>query len=85
MRFERRLRFLSFCAVLPSLATSLALLWIVDLTNEARVSVALVLIAATLFLLKILHQRLTFPLRTLANVAGAIREEDYSLRARGVS
>jgi two-component system nitrogen regulation sensor histidine kinase NtrY len=85
VRFERRLRILTFCAALPSLATALALLWIADMTNEARLTVAFVLVAATLFLLNVVHHRLTFPLRTLANVAGAIREEDYSLRARGAA
>jgi two-component system, NtrC family, nitrogen regulation sensor histidine kinase NtrY len=83
MRFERRLLVLSLAAAAPALVTALALLWIVDLSGEARLAISLALVAATLFIIQLLHLRITFPLRTLSNVVGGLREEDYSLRARG--
>jgi len=83
VRFERRLLVLSFLASLPALATAFALLWIVDVSNEVRLAIGLSVVAATLFIVQLLHHRMTFPLRTLANVVGGLREEDYSLRARG--
>ena len=85
MRFEQRLRILTFCATLPAVLTALALLFIADLTSEARFALGVTMLAGTFFLLRVLHHRLTFPLRTLANVVGAIREYDYSLRGRGAA
>ncbi|HYM61265.1 MAG TPA: ATP-binding protein [Thermoanaerobaculia bacterium] len=83
MRFERRLLALSFAAALPATATMLALLWMADVSNEVRVATALSILAVTLFILQVLHHHITFPLRTLANVVGGLREEELSLRAHG--
>jgi two-component system nitrogen regulation sensor histidine kinase NtrY len=83
VRFERRLLLMSLCATLPALATALVLLWVADLSSDTRIAVAAGLLGTTLFILMLLMHRLTFPVRTLANVVGALREHDYSLRARG--
>jgi two-component system nitrogen regulation sensor histidine kinase NtrY len=37
----------------------------------------------TAILVHALHERLIYPLRTLSNLLAALREEDYSIRARG--
>src|SRR4029078_6356724 len=85
VNFERRLLVLSFLASLPALATALVLLCIADLPNAVRLAIALSVVAATLFIVQLLHHRITFPLHTLANVVGGMREEDYSLRTRGAA
>lgn len=85
MRFERRLLVFSLAAAAPALLTALALLWIVDMSSEVRLAIALAVVGATLFIVQMLHLRITFPLRTLSNVVGGMREEDYSLRARGAA
>lgn len=82
MRYETRLVVHATAAALPGVAVALALVWMGDLTSPVRVSLTIALLAVTVLLLKLLHDRITFPLRTLSNVIAALRENDYSLRLR---
>lgn len=83
MRYEDRLVTYATAAALPGVATALALIWLSDLTAPVRISTTIALVAVTVLLLKLMYDRLTFPLRTLSNVIGALREDDFSLRLRG--
>lgn len=54
-----------------------------DFRPQTRFTLILTLaIAATIALLGV-HSYVTYPLRTLSNLLAALREEDYSIRARG--
>ena len=80
--YERRIIGTALLAVLPLAGAAAALVWAGDFPPVVTGTVAL-LIAATLGVATIaLREIVVYPLRSLANVVSAVREEDYSLRAR---
>lgn len=80
--YEHRVNLYCFLVALPGLIVSIILVWMQSWTLESRLG----LIALELFiwwlLALALQEQTTRPLQTLANVIGALREEDYSFRAR---
>jgi nitrogen fixation/metabolism regulation signal transduction histidine kinase len=80
--YEHRISLYSFFVAVPALLVSGVLVWMQPWSLESR----LALIFAELFvwwlLALALQEQTTRPLQTLANVIGALREEDYSFRAR---
>jgi two-component system, NtrC family, nitrogen regulation sensor histidine kinase NtrY len=80
--FERRVTRLSALLVLPGLLASGILVWLQPWTLGSK----LTLLGGELFLCvviaAVLHDYIVRPLQTMANVVGALREEDYSFRAR---
>jgi nitrogen fixation/metabolism regulation signal transduction histidine kinase len=80
--FERRINRFSFLLVAPALIVSGVLIWIQSWSLEQKS----ILFGAELFACFLigvaLHDHIIRPLQTLANVVGALRDEDYSFRAR---
>src|SRR5579864_3297728 len=80
--YEHRINFYSFLVALPCILVSVVLIWVQSWSLESR----LALIGLELFvwwlLALALQEQTTRPLQTLSNVIGALREEDYSFRAR---
>jgi two-component system nitrogen regulation sensor histidine kinase NtrY len=85
LRYERRVALYSLLVALPGIVVSGVLIWLQPWSTESK----LILLLVELFvwwLMALALQELTIrPLQTLANVVGALREEDYSFRARGAS
>ncbi len=83
LSFERRLRLWLYVLGLPMaiLCWLLLLRYSVDPLEQSFVLLALVLGWA--FAVSILMEQIVRPLQTLANVVAALREDDYSFRARG--
>jgi len=82
-QFSLEARIRIYCLILcaPSVALGMALLWRSSFTLQATV---LSLAILTLLLLSsLLLEEVVRPLQTLANVVAALREDDYSFRARG--
>jgi two-component system nitrogen regulation sensor histidine kinase NtrY len=81
--YEHRISLYSLFVALPGMVVSGILIWLQPWSTESK----LVLIFAELFiwwmLALALHGQTVRPLQTLANVVAALREEDYSFRARG--
>ena len=81
--YEKRLRLLLWLLSLPVLAVCIGLLaW----AHSSPATWALVLVGALLawaILQSWMAEQMLRPLQTLANVVAALREEDYSFRARG--
>ena len=83
-RFERRLVLLAVGIALPGLLLSGALLVQAEAMDPGlRVLLGAVAFLVTAWMVAALCSRVVFPLRTLANLLGGIREGDYSMRARG--
>lgn len=80
--FERRVTRFSILLVLPGLLISAVLIWFQPWSLEARLSLIAVELLACLLIGAALHDHIIRPLQTLANVVGALRDEDYSFRAR---
>ena len=80
--FERRIIRLSILLVLPGLLASGILIWLQPWTLESKLILLGMEVLACLLIGVALHDHTIRPLQTLANVVGALREEDYSFRAR---
>jgi two-component system nitrogen regulation sensor histidine kinase NtrY len=83
LRFETRTILLGASVALPSLLAVVVLLLVTEIDWQTRVAGAGAVIVATLFALSLLHDHIVSPLRTIANLLAAVREEDYSIRGRG--
>jgi len=83
LSFEIRILLLALCAGLPGTAASIWLLWMGDYESRTRwTCVALIAVAWIGFAYAVRH-KVRFPLQTLSNLLSAIREGDFSMRARG--
>jgi nitrogen fixation/metabolism regulation signal transduction histidine kinase len=80
--FERRVIRLSLLLVVPGLLVSGILIWLQPWALESKLILIAVELIACLLIAASLHDHIIRPLQTLANVVGALREEDYSFRAR---
>ena len=83
--YETRLVLTALLAVALVALTALLLAWVGDFSAKVRWTVVFVIVIATVIAGYVLHEQLVFPLRTLSNIITALREEDYSLRARHAS
>ena len=82
MNFERRVVFTALAALLPVALCALILLFSGDFSARAKWTVLFFVAIGTFIGTYVLHEQVTYPLRTLSNLITALREEDYSLRAR---
>ena len=81
-RFERRVVGFSILLAAPGLIASVVLIWLEPWPEESKFMLIAALALASLVIGSALHDQIIRPLQTLANVVGALREEDYSFRAR---
>jgi nitrogen fixation/metabolism regulation signal transduction histidine kinase len=83
MRFERKITVLSLLGGLVGVLMALVLLW----TGSFQLSTQLILTFVILFcwigFALTVKNKVAFPLRTILNILGALREGDYSMRLRG--
>jgi two-component system, NtrC family, nitrogen regulation sensor histidine kinase NtrY len=83
--YERRIGFYSFLAALPGIIVSGILVWLQPWSTESKLALSFVGLLVWWILALALHEQTIRPLQTLANVVAALREEDYSFRARGAA
>jgi PAS domain S-box-containing protein len=79
----RRVLFIACLAGAPAIGTALFLLWRGDFSLKLQWTGTIFILLAGLIGLASLYERVVRPLQTLSNVLAALREGDYSLRARG--
>jgi two-component system nitrogen regulation sensor histidine kinase NtrY len=80
---ERRILALALVAGAPAMVAAIALLFVGEYSVRLRWSMAIVLVGLWVSAAVLLRDRVARPLRTLSNMLAAIREGDYSIRARG--
>ena len=85
LTYERRIQLLALAAGLPGSVIALILLW--NGTHSSRAAWTLTFLVVSLWIgfALSLHQRVVFSLQTLSNLLSAMREEDFSFRARDAS
>jgi two-component system nitrogen regulation sensor histidine kinase NtrY len=83
LRHDRRILLLALVAALPAVLTALVLLWIGDFTPKVRWTVTALIVLTWLGFASALWERLVRPLQTISNLLSAMREGDFSIRARG--
>jgi len=82
LRYERRIVFTALLALTPVVASALILVFAGNFSAKAKWTVIAAIAIAAFIATYVLHEQLVFPLRTISNIITALREEDYSLRAR---
>jgi two-component system nitrogen regulation sensor histidine kinase NtrY len=83
IRYERRILLLALLSALPGVAVGLILLWREAMTPRGHWTLTLLLVGVWWGAALALRERVVRPLQTLANLIGALREGDFSIRARG--
>jgi two-component system nitrogen regulation sensor histidine kinase NtrY len=85
LTYERRLQLLALAAGLPGSLISLILLWTGSYSGSTAWTLTLLVVGFWLGFALSLRHRVVFSLQTLSNLLAALREEDFSVRARGAS
>jgi two-component system nitrogen regulation sensor histidine kinase NtrY len=81
---EGRVLLLALAAGLPAVITSMIILWwLGDYSSKVQWTLSVIIIGAWWGFAAAVRERVASPLRTLANLLEAMREGDYSIRARG--
>ena len=80
---DRRVLLMALAAGLPALVVALTLLWTGDFSARLRWTITLLVTALWWGVSIALRDRVAFPLQTISNLLAALREEDFSIRARG--
>jgi PAS domain S-box-containing protein len=83
MRHERRVLLTALLTGLPAVVAAFILLWTGDYSAKVRWTLALIIAGVWLGASLSLQAQVTRPLQTLSNILAALREEDFSIRARG--
>ena len=79
---EGRVVLLSFLAGLPGSLTAMWMLWTWDVRPQVQWTVSVVILAGWLGFAFAVRERVVFPLQTISNLLGALREGDFSVRGR---
>jgi two-component system, NtrC family, nitrogen regulation sensor histidine kinase NtrY len=83
--YERRILFLALSAGLGSTLVAMILLWTGHYSSKLQWTLTVMMIVAWLSFAFTAQSRVVFPLRTLSNLLAALREGDFSIRARGAN
>ena len=83
LRHDRRILLYAALAALPAVAVALLLLWLGDFAPRTRWTLTVVIALSWIAFASSLWERLVRPLQTVSNLLAAMREGDFSIRARG--
>jgi two-component system, NtrC family, nitrogen regulation sensor histidine kinase NtrY len=83
LRFDQRILLLALAAGLPAALVSLILLWTGDYTARVQWTLTVFIVGIWLGCSFAARNRVVLPLQTLSNMLAALRERDFSIRARG--
>jgi nitrogen fixation/metabolism regulation signal transduction histidine kinase len=80
---ERRVLWLALLSGFPAVAVALAFLWAGDHDAKVRWTLSMIVVGIWWSAAFALRTRVAFPLQTVSNLLAALREGDFSIRARG--
>ena len=83
LRFQSRILLLALTCSAPGVLVGLALLFRLDLEARTRWTFVLLIVLFWIGGALAVRERVVRPLQTLSNLLGALREGDFSIRARG--
>src|SRR5436189_124322 len=84
-RFDQRILLLALVAGLPAALVALILLWTGDHTPKVQWTLTVVIVGVWAGCSFSVRHRVVLPLQTLSNLLAALRESDFSIRARGAA
>ena len=76
---------LTLAGGLPAVAVALGLLWTGDFASRTQWTLGVLIVGVWLALATLVRERVVRPLQTVSNMLAALRERDFSLRARGAN
>ncbi|MDP6608056.1 MAG: ATP-binding protein [Vicinamibacterales bacterium] len=82
LSLEQRVLMMALAAALPGGLVALILLWTGDFTPKVQWTLTVLILGVSLGFSFALRERIILPLQTLSNLLAALREDDFSLRAR---
>jgi PAS domain S-box-containing protein len=85
LRFDQRILLLALAAGLPATLVALVLLWTGDYTPKVQWTLTVLIVSVWTGCSFSVRHRVVLPLQTLSNMLAALRESDFSIRARGAS
>src|SRR5213080_514915 len=80
---DRRILLLALLSGLPAAIVALVLLWRGDFSSKTQWTLTVLLLGGWLGFCFAARERVVHPLQTVSNLLSALREEDFSVRARG--
>lgn len=83
LSYERRLQLLALAAGLPGSLVALLILWFGNYSSQTAWTLTIFIVVFWIGFALSVRQRVVFSLQTLSNLIAAMREEDFSIRARG--
>src|SRR3954471_8793821 len=83
--FDQRILLLALAAGFPAALVALVLLWTGDYTPKVQWTLTVVIVGVWTGCSFSVRHRVVLPLQTLSNLLAALRESDFSIRARGAS
>jgi len=83
--FDQRILLLALAGGLPATLVALALLWGGNYTSKVQWTLSVLVIGVWTACAFSVRHRVVLPLQTLSNLLAALRESDFSIRARGAS
>jgi two-component system nitrogen regulation sensor histidine kinase NtrY len=82
LSYEGRVVLLALLAGLPGSVTALVILWTYQFEARTQWTLTVVIVCGWLGFAMAVRERVVFPLQTLSNLLGALREGDFSVRGR---
>src|SRR6059036_2953282 len=85
LRFDQRILLLALVAGLPAALVALILLWTGPYTSKVQWTLTVFIVGVWTGCSFSVRHRVVLPLQTLSNLLAALRESDFSIRARGAA
>src|SRR5262245_49500388 len=83
LSYEGKITLLTFAAVAPATVVALALLWFGDYSAKVQWTLTILIVGCFVAFISSVREHTIRPLQTMSNLLAALREGDYSIRARG--
>ena len=80
---EGKLTWLTLGAAAPAIIVALAILWFGDFSAKVQWTLTILIVGCLLGFITSAREHIVHPLQTMTNLLAALREGDYSIRARG--
>jgi two-component system, NtrC family, nitrogen regulation sensor histidine kinase NtrY len=81
--YEGRITSLTLAAVIPAIVVAFVLLWFGDYSAKGQWTLTILIVGCFLVFITSAREHTIRPLQTMSNLLAALREGDYSIRARG--
>src|SRR3989454_8071968 len=82
LRFDQRILLLALASGFPAALVALLLLWTGDYTPKVQWTLTVFIVGVWTGCSFSVRRRVVLPLQTLSNLLAALRESDFSIRAR---